>query len=174
MAIRFRRVSRLCDPTNKKLGKKVYPVISYQYDTSATLTEIAKEISSNSGVSEGETISVLKDFRTLLRKTLLAGRSVNIEGLGYFFLSAQSKGTEKAEDFTSADIQGLRICFRANSDIRLSTGTSTRSDGLKFKDLDHINKSDAIGGNPDDGNDGENPNPGGGSGDDDEAPDPTV
>ena len=174
MAIRFRRVSRLCDPTNKELGKKVYPVISYQYDTSATLTEIAKEISSNSGVSEGETISVLKDFRTLLRKTLLAGRSVNIEGLGYFFLSAQSKGTEKAEDFTSADIQGLRICFRANSDIRLSTGTSTRSDGLKFKDLDHINKSDATGGNPDDGNDGENPNPGGGSGDDDEASDPTV
>ena len=160
MAIRFRRVSRLCDPTNKELGKKVYPVISYQYDTSATLKEIAKEISSNSGVSEGETISVLKDFRTLLRKTLLAGRSVNIEGLGYFFLSAQSKGTEKAEDFTS--------------DIRLSTGTSTRSDGLKFKDLDHINKSDVIGGNPDDGNDGENPNPGGGSGDDDEAPDPTV
>ena len=44
MAIRFRRVSRLCDPTNKELGKKVYPVISYQYDTSATLTEIAKEI----------------------------------------------------------------------------------------------------------------------------------
>ena len=174
MAIRFRRVSRLCDPTNKELGKKVYPVISYQYDTSATLKELAKEISSNSGVSEGETISVLKDFRTLLRKTLLAGRSVNIEGLGYFFLSAQSKGTEKAEDFTSADIQGLRICFRANSDIRLSTGTSTRSDGLKFKDLDHINKSDVIGGNPDDGNDGENPNPGGGSGDDDEAPDPTV
>ena len=121
------------------------------------MKEIAKEISSNSGVSEGETISVLKDFRTLLRKTLLAGRSVNIEGLGYFFLSAQSKGTEKAEDFTSADIQGLRICFRANSDIRLSTGTSTRSDGLKFKDLDHINKSDVIGGNPDDGNDGENP-----------------
>ena len=39
MAIRFRRVSRLCDPTNKEAGKKVYPVISYQYDTSATLDE---------------------------------------------------------------------------------------------------------------------------------------
>ena len=80
MAIRFRRVSRLCDPTNKEAGKKVYPVISYQYDTSATLDEFAKEISSTSGVSEGETISVLKDFRTLLRKTLLSGRSVNIKG----------------------------------------------------------------------------------------------
>ncbi len=95
MAIRFRRVSRLCDPTNKELGKKVYPVISYQYDTSATLTEIAKEISSNSGVSEGETISVLKDFRTLLRKTLLAGRSVNIEGLGYFSCLPKAKGQRR-------------------------------------------------------------------------------
>ena len=94
MAIRFRRVSRLCDPTNKEAGKKVYPVISYQYDTSATLDEFAKEISSASGVSEGETISVLKDFRTLLRKTLLSGRSVNIAGLGYFYLAAQSKGTD--------------------------------------------------------------------------------
>ena len=46
MAIRFRRVSRLCDPTNKEAGKKVYPVISYQYDTSATLDEFAKEIAS--------------------------------------------------------------------------------------------------------------------------------
>ena len=91
MAIRFKRVQRLCDPTNKEAGKKVYPVISYQYDTSATLDEFAKEISSTSGVSEGETISVLKDFRTLLRKTLLSGRSVNIKGLGYFFLSAQRK-----------------------------------------------------------------------------------
>ena len=109
MAIRFKRVQRLCDPTNKEAGKKVYPVISYQYDTSATLDEFAKEISSTSGVSEGETISVLKDFRTLLRKTLLSGRSVNIKGLGYFFLSAQSKGTEKAENFTVSDISGCLL-----------------------------------------------------------------
>lgn len=68
MAIRFRRVQRLCDPTNKDLGKKVYPSISYQYDTPATLEEFAKEISITSGTSEGTSFSVLKDFRTLLRK----------------------------------------------------------------------------------------------------------
>lgn len=168
MAIRFRRISHLCDPTNKALGKKVYAIISYQYDTSAGLAEFAKEISSNSGVSEGETISVLKDFRTLLRKTLLSGRSVNIEGLGYFYLAAQSKGAETAEAFTVADIIGLRICFRANSDIRITTGTTTRTDGLSFKDLDRINESSANGSLPDNGGEGETPNP------DDEAPDPTV
>ena len=168
MAIRFKRIQRLSDPTDKAAGKKYYPSISYQYDTSASLEEFAKEISSNSGVSEGETISVLKDFRSLLRKTLLAGRSVNISGLGYFFLAAQSKGTEKAEDFTIADILGLRICFRANSDIRIFTGTSTRSDGLKFKDLDHI--KDANGGESDNGNEGEDPKPDEGG----ETPDPGI
>ncbi|MFQ6911900.1 hypothetical protein [Bacteroides faecis] len=45
------------------------------------------------------------------------------------------------EDFTVEDISGLWIYFRSNSDIRLFTGPTTRSDGLKFKDLDHINDS---------------------------------
>lgn len=97
----------------------------------------------------------------------MSGRSVNIEGLGYFYLAAQSKGAETAEAFTVADILGLRICFRANSDIRLTTGTTTRTDGLSFKDLDRINDSSANGTPPDDG-EGETPNP------DEEAPDPTV
>lgn len=88
MAIRFKRILRFSDPTDKSSVKRTYPIISYKYDTSVTLKEVAQEISGNSGVSEGETISVLKDFRTLLRKTLLTGRSVNIDGIGYFYLSA--------------------------------------------------------------------------------------
>ena len=142
MAVLFRKVLRSSDPTNKSSVKKVYPVVTYKYDNAATLGEFAKEISGNSGVSEGETTSVLKDFRALLKKTLLTGRSVNIEGLGYFFLAAQSKGAAKMEDFTAQDITGLRICFRANNDIRLHTGAATRSDGLKLKDVDRINAGD--------------------------------
>ena len=105
MAIRFRRVSRLCDPTNKEAGKKVYPVISYQYDTSATLDEFAKEIASASGVSEGETISVLKDFRTLLRKTLLGGRSVN------FTFLPKAKGRRRRKILRSLIFQGFVSVF---------------------------------------------------------------
>ncbi|WP_455591746.1 HU family DNA-binding protein [Bacteroides sp.] len=138
--ILFRKVMRLTDPTDQSSAKKVYPQITYRYSKAATLGECAKEISGNSGVSEGETISVLKDFRSLLKKTLLGGRAVNIEGLGYFYLSARSKGTETMEEFTSVNIDGLRICFRANNDIRLHTGTTTRTDGLAFKDVDRVNK----------------------------------
>lgn len=114
MAIRFRRVERLCDPTDKA-----------------------------------------------------AGRSVNISGL----VSAQSKGAETAEDFTVADISGLRICFCANSDIRLQTGGAARINSLKFKDLDHINKdSDGNGNNSDIDDSGDK----GDLGDGGESPDPTL
>lgn len=107
MAIRFKRVQRLCDPTNKEAGKKVYPVISYQYDTSATLDEFAKEISSTSGVSEGETISVLKDFRTLLRKTLLSGRSGTLRDWVTF--SFQLKARERKRRKTLLHLT-LAVC----------------------------------------------------------------
>ena len=112
-----------------------------------------------SGVSEGNSYSVLKDFRTYLKKTLLAGRIVNIDGLGHFFLAAQSKGTDKAEDFTSSDITALRICFRANSDIRIVSAGATRSDGLVLKDVDRINNADGNGSGEGGGLGDENDNP---------------
>ena len=164
MAIRFRRVSRLFDLRNPNVGKKFFAQLVYKYDNPATLKEVANEISTQSGVSEGETISVLKDFRSLLKKILLSGRSVNIDGLGYFYLAASSRGTDKFDDFTVSNIEGLRICFRANNDIRIHTSGTTRSDGLSFKDLDHLGSSDSPSDdNPDGGNSGsggdENDNP---------------
>lgn len=166
MAVLFRKHERLSNLADQNSAKKVYPTITYKYSNPAKLKEVAKEISAMSGVSEGNSYSVLKDFRTYLKKTLLTGRIVNIDGLGYFFLAAQSKGTDKAEDFTSSDITALRICFRANSDIRIVASGTTRSDGLVLKDVDRINSSggSASGeggsdgdGSGSDGNQGENP-----------------
>lgn len=162
MAVLFKKHARLTNLADKNSAKKVYPTIIYKYSDSAKLKEIAKEISAMSGVSEGNSYSVLKDFRTYLKKTLLAGRIVNIDGLGHFYLAAQSKGTDTAEEFTSNDITALRICFRANSDIRIVASGSTRSDGLVLKDVDRIN-------NPNGSGSGDNVNPGGG-GDQNENP----
>lgn len=139
MSVLFKKILRRVNPADEKSAKRVYPMITYKYGTPVTLDDVAKEISGTSGVSEGETVSVLKDFRTQLKKVLLSGRAVNIAGLGYFYLAAHSDGTDKAEDFTASDISGLRICFRANKDIRITASGSTRSDGLNFKDVDRIN-----------------------------------
>lgn len=51
-----------------------------------------------------------------------------------------------------------RICFRANKDIRLNAGaSSTRTDGLMFKDLDRLNDE---GTDAPSGGDGEGEDPG--------------
>lgn len=159
MTVLFRKHTRLSNLADKDSAKKVYPTITYKYSNSAKLKEVAREISAMSGVSEGNSYSVLKDFRTYLKKTLLAGRIVNIDGLGHFFLAAQSKGTDKAEDFTSSDITALRICFRANSDIRIVSAGATRSDGLVLKDVDRINNADGNGSGEGGGPGDENDNP---------------
>lgn len=172
--ILFKKITRPMDLTDKTSAKKTYPQITYQYSKPSTLDEIAREISQTSGASEGGAISVLKDFRTLLKKKLIEGRTVNISGLGYFYLAAQSKGTDNPEDFTAANVTGLRVCFRADNEIRLNTGTSTRTDGLSLKDVDRVNADpthNGSGGNEPEEGGGE----GGGEGEGDgEAPDPTV
>lgn len=169
MAILFRKHYRLSNLADKNSPKKVYPTITYKYSNPAKLKEVAKEISSVSGVSEGDCYSVLKDFRAYLKKTLMSGRIVNIDGLGHFFLAAQSKGTDRAEDFTSSDITALRICFRANSDIRIIASGTTRSDGLVLKDVDRINNDSGENGGGNEEGDG---NQGGSGGDENQGANP--
>ena len=106
MSILYKKVWRLLNPLDKKSTKKVYPVITYKYGVAIDLKQIAKKISRLSGVSEGVVNSVLKDFRTELKEELLLGRSVNIDGLGFFYLAARSKGADTAEAFTANDITG--------------------------------------------------------------------
>lgn len=162
MAILFKKITRPTDLTDKDSAKKTYPQITYQYSAPCTLNEIAQEIARTSGSSEGASFSILKDFRTVLKRKLIDGRTVNINGLGYFFLAAQSKGTTVADEFTAADITGLRICFRADKDIRLNTGTTTRTDGLTLKDVDRVNKPNGSGSddNPNDNTPDDNPDGG--------------
>ncbi len=145
MAIVYKKVIRPSDPTNPNSAKKVYPVVIYRYDVPATLKEFARKIYLSSGVSEGDVYSVLKDFRATLHEMLARGRYVNIEGLGCFYVSLHSKGTEKVEDFTHGHIDSLRVCFRASNDIRLNNGTgSTRTAGIAFKDADRVSGPDEL------------------------------
>ena len=139
MAIRFRKVERLLIPSDSKSEKRVFPIVTYKYDKAVDLKEFSKEIAGQSILGEGEVYNALKYFRTLLQKTLLSGKLVNIDGLGCFYLSLQGKGAKTVEEFTTGDISGLRICFRASNDIRIHNGATTRTDGLSFLDVDKVN-----------------------------------
>ena len=146
MAIRFRKVERNLIPNDESSEKRVFPIVTYKYDKAVDLKEFSKEIAGQSILGEGEVYNALKYFRTLLQKTLLSGKLVNIDGLGCFYLSLQGKGAKTAEEFTTGDISGLRICFRASNDIRIHNGATTRTDGLSFLDVDKVNGEESDNG----------------------------
>ena len=45
-------------------------------------------------------------------------KSVNIEGLGVFMLTARSKGAELAKDINAKSVESVRIFFQANKELR--------------------------------------------------------
>ena len=138
MSIRFRKIRRKLNPLDTQSEERIFPVVTYKYDRAATLSELSAKIAQQSVLGKGEVYNVLIYFCSQLQDTLLAGRQVNVEGLGCFFLSLQGKGAESEEDFTTNDITGIRICFRAHNDIRIHNGATTRTEGLEFLDVDNV------------------------------------
>ena len=68
MAIRFKRILRLSDPTDKSSVKRTYPIISYKYDTAATLKEVAQEISGKQAKVVFEEIMKGKDPKKVVEE----------------------------------------------------------------------------------------------------------
>lgn len=164
MTIRYRKIKRRLVPSDETSETRVFPVVTYKYGKAANLKEVAKKIAKQSILGEGEVYNMLKYFCSLLQDILLEGRQVNIDGLGYFSLALQGQGAESVEAFTTNDITGLRICFRAHNDIRIHNGATTRTDGLDFLDVDKVNgetptdTDDGTGSGGEDGG-GEDENP---------------
>lgn len=111
-----------------------------------------------------------------MKEQLLEGKSINIEGLGVFMLTARSKGAELAKDVNAKSVDSVRIFFQANKELRV-TKTATRADEkLDLISLDEYLKKISVTvspTNPEKPGEGED---GGDDGDDDggEAPDPAA
>ena len=119
--------------------------------------------------------SVIQNFVEKMKEQLLEGKSVNIEGLGVFMLTARSKGAELAKDINAKSVDSVRIFFQANKELRV-TKTATRADEkLDLISLDEYLKKISVTVSPEDP---EKPDEGEGGGDEGggsgEAPDPAA
>ena len=66
---------------------------------SVNLKYIAQKMQDRSSLSVGDIKSVIQNFVEKMKEQLLEGKSVNIEGLGVFMLTARSKGAELGEGY---------------------------------------------------------------------------
>lgn len=148
MSVIYRVVEKPSNPLIPNSPKKHYPVIvtvGRKVDTKF----ISEKIRDNSSLSTGDILSVLQNFVEKLKEQLLEGKTVNIDGLGVFMLSAQSNGADKAEDVTADTVKAVRICFQASKALRITRASTRAGEKLTLIKLEDYLKSLglSIGGN---------------------------
>ena len=170
MSVIYKVVTRPSDPRVPNSPKKYYPQL-ITLGQSVNLKYIAQKMQGYSSLSIGDIKSVIQNFVEKMKEQLLEGKSVNIEGLGVFMLTACSKGTDTAKDVTAKSADSVRIFFQANKELRI-TKTATRADEkLDLISLDEYLKKNSVVVSPEDP---ENPGEGGGEGGGGVTPDPSV
>ena len=174
MSVIYKVVTRPSDPRVPNSPKKYYPHL-ITLGQSVNLKYIAQKMQGYSSLSIGDIKSVIQNFVEKMKEQLLEGKSVNIEGLGVFMLTARSKGAELAKDINAKSVESVRIFFQANKELRV-TKTATRADEkLDLISLDEYLKKISVTVSPEDP---EKPDEGEGGGDEGggngEAPDPAA
>ena len=95
---------------NDKTNGKYYARIVHT--ETLGIDKLAEHIAEHGSVyTEDVVYGVLKKFSTCLLEMLLESKKVKIEGLGTFYLSACSKGSETVDEFSADNIQTLRVRF---------------------------------------------------------------
>ena len=100
-----------------KDGKLLYyavPVLNGQISQK----DLATEICERSALEEGDALSAFNTLKRLMQKYLSQGKSVRLEGIGTFYVSASSEGCETPEACTPAKVKAQRVCFTADKELR--------------------------------------------------------
>ena len=100
MSVIYKVITRPTDPRVPNSPKRYYPHL-ITLGQSVNLKYIAQKMQDRSSLSIGDIKSVIQNFVEKMKEQLLEGKSVNIEGLGVFMLTARSKGAELAKDINA-------------------------------------------------------------------------
>ena len=139
-----------------------------------SIEALAREIETIGSLSVEDVSHVMKSFVRAMKKVLVAGNKVKVEGLGIFYTTLTCPGVELEKDCTVKSITRVNLRFKVDNSLRLandSTATTRGGDNNMVFELlsDKKNAAGGDGGSPD------NPNGSGGGEDGDnngEAPDP--
>ena len=101
---------------------------------------ICRQIAGRSSLTAGDVKNVLTNFLDELPTYMLMNRSVQLEDFGILRISFGSEGVDRAEDFSSSLIRGVKIVFtpsakmkeRVKSEITFEVTTDRRLRRLRI------------------------------------------
>lgn len=136
-----------------------------------SIETLAREIESIGSLSVEDVTHVMQSFVRSMKKVLVAGNKVKVDGLGIFYTTLTCPGVEKEKDCTVKSISRVNLRFKVDNSLRLVNDSvaSTRGgeNNMIFELLSPKKTTPGDSGSDDGGGSGD----GGGGG---EAPDPTV
>ena len=169
--VRYKRRKRIADeesPMVYALKPKSGEAKIYSIET------LAREIESIGSLSVEDVSHVMKSFVRAMKKVLVSGDKVKVEGLGIFYTTLTCPGVEVEKDCTVKSISRINLRFKVDNSLRLandSTATTRGGDNNMVFEL-YTDKKSAAGGN--DGSDGSDDSGKGDGGDNGETPDPAA
>ena len=133
-----------------------------------SIEALAREIETIGSLSVEDVSHVMKSFVRAMKKVLVAGNKVKVEGLGIFYTTLTCPGVELEKDCTVKSITRVNLRFKVDNSLRLANDSTRGGDNNMVFEL-LSDKKNAAGG------DGSSPDGSGGGEDGDnngEAPDP--
>ncbi len=149
MAVFYKKVLRK-NPTKASDPGAYHPML-VTMGQKVDIYKVIHLMQKNSALSHGEIENVIIGFVDVMRMMLYNGHAVHIRDFGVFSLSARTTGSPTAEECTTANIQEVRINFRAASNVKPLMGATTRTPGEKidFVDLEKAKEQDTKPPTPD-------------------------
>lgn len=109
---------------HKKLGDDSSPLIYLLKQKAGssrmyTIDLLAREIESIGSLSIEDVTHVMNSFVRAMKKVLVAGNKVKVDGLGIFHITLNCPGVEAEEDCTVKNIKRVNLRFQVDNTLRL-------------------------------------------------------
>ena len=105
-------------PRKNPINKEVKYYAQRAPVTPVTLGDVAEAIASNCTVTLHDCKAVLSALQEQIALQLRNGNSVRLGDLGSFHPVVKSSGALSADEFSTAHIKGLKVCFNMSSQMR--------------------------------------------------------
>lgn len=156
---------------NKQMGDSNSPVLNYLkrvpgFTRAYTTDDVAAETEAIGAMSAEDVSHVMKSFVRSLRKILVKGDKVKIDGLGTFYTTFNCEGTEDEKECTVKNIRRVNVRFAVDNSLRLVNDSVATTRGgannVEFYIKTDVPATADDSGNSDGGNDSGGGNSGGG------------
>lgn len=119
---------------NQKLGDKTSPKLYYLRQEPgsskvATIATIAREIEASGALSAEDVTHGMQSFVRQLRKSLIEGNKVKVDGLGTFFMTFSATGGATEKECTVKNIYRVNIRFAVDNALRLANDSVATTRG---------------------------------------------